>query len=255
MKILLQKKYARYITKSNKEWISREELIKSIFTDEDNNNIVTKVSEKLKDYSNKETRMEFKENISYLISKDIIKSMTFKDLIEKESGYKILQQMHNEKYYFYDAIEFNKIKGELVDFAKKMNSENHRTKTKEKMIEEAQFDLFLKNTQNLANSYEACIIPGSGIGITFYLYKNRSTIIGRKKDADIFVGDLNISRTNNTEIIHKKGEYYIFNNINSTQIKLNDRLIQDQTILKNGDKITIGNETFYFVNSNKIQIS
>jgi hypothetical protein len=244
-----------YFKKTNKEWISKKDLIKSIFTDKDNNNLVTIASEKLKDYSDKATRMEFKENISYLISKDIIESRTFRDLIEKESGYKIQGQLHNEKYYIYNAKEFNKIRGELVDFAKKMNSENHRTKTKEKMIEEAQLDLFLRNTQNLANSCEACIIPAGGIGLTFYLSKNRSIIIGRNKDADIFVGDLNISRTNNAEIIHKKGEYYIFNNGNSTQIKLNDIIIEDQTILKNGNKITIGNETFYFVDNNKIQIS
>ncbi len=78
--------------------------------------------------------------------------------------------------------------------------------------------------------------PSSGIGITFYLSKNRSFIIGRNKDADIFVGDLNISRTNNAEIMHKKGEYHIFNNGNSVQIKLNDRIIEDQTILKNGNR-------------------
>lgn len=245
----IAKKICKYIIKTDKEWISKKELIKNVFIDYDSN-VVTKMSEKFNDYSNKETRERFKESISYLISKDIIENSTFKDLIEKESDYKIQDQLH-EKCYFYNAKEFNKIRGELIDFAKKMNSENHRTKTKEKMIEEAQFDLFLKNTQNLTNSYEACIIPASGIGTTFYLSKNRSIIIGRNKDADIFIGDLNISRTNNTEIMYKKGEYYIFNNGNSTQIKLNDRVIEYHTILKNGNKITVGNETFYFVINNK----
>src|SRR6185312_15483592 len=95
-----------YFKKTNKEWISKKDLIKSIFTDKDNNNLVTIASEKLKDYSDKATRMEFKENISYLISKDIIESRTFRDLIEKESGYKIQGQLHNEKYYIYNAKEF-----------------------------------------------------------------------------------------------------------------------------------------------------
>ena len=246
----IAKKICEYVIKANKEWISKKELIKNVFTDYDSN-VVTKMLGKFNDYSNKETRERFKESISYLISKDIIENRTFKDLIEKESDYKIQDQLHNEKCYFYNAKEFNKIRGELVDFAKKMNSENQRTKTKVRMIEEAQFDLFLKNTQNLTNPYEACIIPASGIGTTFYLSKNRSIIIGRNKDADIFVGDLNISRTNNTEIMYKK-ENTIFSIMAiSTQIKLNDRVIEDQTILKNGNKITVGNETFYFVISNK----
>jgi hypothetical protein len=245
---LVAKKICKYMIKTNKQWISKKELIKNALTEEVNTNTLL---EKINSYSGKQTRDEFKESVSYLITKDIIENRTFKDLIEKESGCKIPDQLHNEKYYFYNAKEFNKIRGELVDFAKKMNSENHRTKTREKMIEEAQFDLFLKNTQNLANPYEACIIPASGIGITFYLSKNRSIIIGRNKDADIFIGDLNISRTINTEIVHKRGEYHIFNNGNSMQIKLNDRIIEDHTILKNGNKITIGNETFYFVNNIK----
>ncbi len=248
----IAKKICNYIIKINKQWVSKKELIINIFSnDEHKNNLVTTMLEKYNDYSNKETRDKFKECISYLISKEIIENKTFKELIEKESGYKIQDQLRNEKYYFYNAKEFNKIRGELVDFAKKMNSENQRTKTKEKMIEEAQFDLFLKNTQNLTNTYEACISPANGIGITYYLPKNRPILIGRNEDADIFVGDLNISRTSNTEIMHKNREYYIFNNGKSAQTRLNDKVIDDQTILNNGDKITIGNETFYFVNCNR----
>jgi len=244
-----------YIVKTNKRWISKNELIKNIYTDKDPTNIQTISSEKTYYYPDKQILVEFKDNISYLISNDVIKRITFKELIEKESGYNIPEQLHNEKYYCYNSKAFNNIRGELVDFARKMNSANHNTKTKEKMIEEAQLDLFLKNTQTIADSYDACLIPANGIGMPFYLYKNRSIIIGRNNDADIFVCDLNISRNNNTEIIHKNGEYYIFNNGNDSQIRLNDKIIADKTILKNGNKIIIGNDSFYFVNNSQIQIT
>ena len=243
---LIAKEICSFIAKSNKEWTSKDELIRHIFTD-CKEPLIPDVEKPNYSYSCKETRKTFNETISHLISKKVIEKKTFRELIEKESNYKMPDKINNEKFYAYNEKMFNKIRGELLYFAKKMNSEYHSTKTKEKMMEEAQLDLFLKNTQDLTSTYDACITPANGIGMTLYLHKDRPTTLGRNKYADIFVGDLNVSRTSNTEIIFKNGEYIILNGKKNPITKVNDYPSPEQKVLNNGDKITIGNEMFYFV--------
>jgi len=249
------KKIYELLQKIPQQWVSKTELLKKAFTD-DNNNLNLIFFEDSNDHSStsKEFRAMFRSSISYLNEKGLIEEKTFKELIEMEVGFKLLDQIHNEKYYRYNPKAFNEVRGELVDFAKKINSENLRTKTKEKMIEEAQFDLFIKNTHNLTCVYDACLIPTNGLGTTFFLSKNRPTLLGRNSDADVFIGDLNLSRTNNIEIVHRNGEYCIFNNGHNQYTKLNDVIIKERTVLNNGDKIHIGNESFYFVNNDKKQM-
>jgi len=247
------KKIYEYLQKMSQQWISKTDLIKNAFATDESDLVLT-CFEDSNDHSNNELRSRFRSSISFLNKKGLIRCKTFKELVELEVGFKLLDQIHNEKYYRYNSKAFNDVRGELVDFAKKINSENLRTKTKEKMIEEAQFDLFLKNTQNLTDMCNACLIPSNGLGTTYFLSKNRSTLLGRNSDADVFIGDLNLSRNNSIEIIYKNGDYYIFNSGHNPYTKLNDDIINERTVLNNGDKINVGNESFYFVNVDKKQM-
>ena len=249
----LTKKIYEYLQKMPQQWVSTTDLIKNAFVTDDTNQVLT-CCEDSNDHSNKELRSRFRSSISFLNEKGLMRCKTFKELIELEVGFKLLDQIHNEKYYRYNSKAFNGVRGELVDFAKKINSENLRTKTKEKMIEEAQFDLFLKNTQNLIGTFNACLIPANGLGTTYFLSKNRPTLLGRNSDADVFIGDLNLSRNNSIEIIYNNGDYYIFNGGHNPYTKLNDDIINERTVLNNGDKINVGNESFYFVNADKKQM-
>lgn len=80
----------------------------------------------------------------------------------------------------------------------------------------------------------------------YYPVKNILTL-GRKKDNDIVIKDLFISKEH-FKIVEDEGKYYLedLNSKNGTQ--LNGEIIEDTARLNNGDMIRIGNIEFLFVN-------
>lgn len=86
-------------------------------------------------------------------------------------------------------------------------------------------------------------------GTILNLEEGNDWIIGRSKDANFLLDDTSISRKH-AHIFKDPAGIHIKNLSTTNPIQINDKITKEDVILKEGDKITIGNNTFIFSEEN-----
>jgi Nif-specific regulatory protein len=86
--------------------------------------------------------------------------------------------------------------------------------------------------------------PGAVSRDFFPLNKNK-IIIGRGRTADVIVADPSVS-ARNTVIWYEEDEWHIKDMSSKNGTKLNNTMIEEQYLLDDGDRITVGSTEFEF---------
>lgn len=105
----------------------------------------------------------------------------------------------------------------------------------------------VKNVDNLSFIHGKLIVHSHGDifakGQEFII--SESSVIGRSKDCDIVVNDSSVSYEHAC-ITYAHGDFFITDLKSTNGTYVNDRLIERDVLLKNGDKIKIGKVVFKF---------
>jgi len=86
-------------------------------------------------------------------------------------------------------------------------------------------------------------------GTILNLEEGNDWIIGRSSDANFILDDTNVSRKH-AHIFKDQNNVHIKNLSSTNPLSINGQITQEDTILQEGDKITIGNTTFVFSEEN-----
>ncbi len=120
--------------------------------------------------------------------------------------------------------------------------------------EDTSTHLLIKFSKSIRPDPLLIVLSGPSLGQIIPL-KQKSTVIGRKEDADISIKDDCISRRHCEIVMHEKAGEFILRDLDSKNgvFLNNEKVIEAE--LKDGDKIAVGVTTLKFIYQDAIDIS
>jgi len=89
------------------------------------------------------------------------------------------------------------------------------------------------------------VLAGDQVGRVIRLHREASYSLGRKRDCDIFLDDVNISRHHATIKIDSQGITYLHDHESTNGTRVNGKKMDDQQLF-DGDRISLGNIVLKF---------